>query len=282
MTIRSTTDLTDEERRERKRRNRNRRLIGYSGIIAALYVLFLWIPWEYDVIPRQPPTRDVSVDPDTAFLFGGRAKVLVVTAHPDDSAFYIGGFLHHLGESGAEIHQIICTDGDKGYYGIFANAAENRKERRSEAIEELRAWHGKDVLFLGRSDGRLRADDALIARIRRHIENIQPDYVICFDGDYPPRARHGDHRKSGVAAEAAVKGIPSVKWLMRFSTIGANYVCDISDDWDEQRKLLTIHRSQFHDQRLEMVTNVVESSAIEDGEKINVTYGEGFRCTRLR
>jgi LmbE family N-acetylglucosaminyl deacetylase len=282
MSIRSKTPLTQEERREKKRRDRNRRVIAYGGIAVAAYIFYLWVPWELDFIPRQPPTPNPPLNPDTEHLFSPGTKVLVITAHPDDSAFYIGGFLHQLGQSGAEIHQVICTDGDKGYYGYFADPAGNRKIRRQEAIQELRAWGGKDVLFLGRLDGRLRADESLVKRLRAHIDVIQPEYVICFDGDYPPRMRHGDHRHSGVAAEAAAKGAPSVRWLMRFSTIGANFVRDISDDWEEQKKLLRIHASQFHGRRLEGVTNMVESGALEDGEKIGVTYGEGFRCTKLR
>ena len=66
---------------------------------------------------------------------------------------------------------------------------------------------------------------------------------------------------------------------MRYSTIAANYVVDIGDQWEAQKKLLAIHKSQFHDERLERVTNMVESNADEDGRRIGVNFGEGFRCT---
>lgn len=247
-----------------------------------LYLFFLWVPWEVDLFPRKPPNPNPRVDPEIARLFSPGSKVLLVTAHPDDSAFYIGGFLHQLGQSGAEVHQLICTDGDKTYYGIFADAAANRKVRREEALEELQAWGGKDLYFLGFPDGRLRSTDDLVARIRAYIDTIKPDYVICFDGDYPTRFRHGDHRHSGVAAERAAKGAPSVKWVMRFSTIGPNYVRDISDDWEEQQKLLKIHKSQFYGERLERVTEMVESRALDEGFTIGKTYGEGFRCSELK
>ena len=80
----------------------------------------------------------------------------------------------------------------------------------------------------------------------------------------------------------AVEQAPSVKWLMRFSTIAANYVVDISDYWDQKKELLKVHKSQFHDERLERVTNMVEDSAINDAEMIGATYGEGFRCEKLK
>jgi LmbE family N-acetylglucosaminyl deacetylase len=270
------------ERQLRRRKRRKRRIIVYGSLLLLSWAAWVWQPYELDVIPRKIPSPDPAVDPDASRLFSKGVKVLVVTAHPDDSAFFIGGLLTQLGKSGAEIHQIICTDGDKAYYWIFAEPESLRPIRRNEALEELRTWSGKDVTFLGKPDGRLRADDDLVGRIRKRIDEVQPEYVLCFDGDYPPRWSHQDHRRSGDATEQAVKGAPSVKWLMKFSTIAPNYVRDISNDWDAQQNLLAIHRSQFHGRHLEMVTNMVQNSAVEDADRINATYGEGFRCIRLR
>ncbi len=279
--MRTKRQLTPEQKLALRRKHRRRRIIVYGSLLLTIYAFWIWQPYEIDLIPHQP-NPNPPIDPDTGHLFSPGTKVLVVTAHPDDSAFYIGGFLTQLGKSGAEIHQIICTDGDKAYYWIFAEPESLRKVRRNEAIEEMHAWSGQDVLFLGKPDGRLRADDALVKRIRRRIDEIQPEYVICFDGDYPPRMSHQDHRRSGEAAAEAAIGAPSVRWLMRFSTHAPNWICDISNDWDSQQKLLQIHASQFHGDRLEMVTNMVEDLAIKDAQRINATYGEGFRCVRLK
>jgi len=279
--MKTKATLTPEEQLARRRKHRKQRFIVYGSLLTAIYAFWIWQPYELDLFPHMPHPNP-AVDPDTRHLFSKGTKVLVVTAHPDDSAFYIGGFLTQLGRSGAEVHQIICTGGDKGYYWIFADPAENRAIRRNEALEELHSWGGQDVLFLGRPDGRLRADDALVKRIRQRIDEVHAEYVICFDGDYPPRLSHQDHRRSGEASEEAAKGAPSVRWLMKFSTHAPNWICDISNDWDAQQKLLRIHKSQFHGERLEHITNMVESLAVEDGERINATYGEGFRCVKVR
>jgi hypothetical protein len=69
---------------------------------------------------------------------------------------------------------------------------------------------------------------------------------------------------------------------MRFSTQFPNYVVDITDYWPEEEELLKIHMSQFHGDRLEQVTNMVEYSAIEDGQRIGTSYGEGFRAIPLK
>src|SRR5690349_3380955 len=110
--MRSKTPLTPEQRLARKRKHRKRRIIVYGGLLLAIYAFWIWQPYEWDIFPHQP-VPNPPVDPDSKHLFSEGTKVLVVTAHPDDSAFYIGGFLTQLGRSGADVHQIICTDGDK-------------------------------------------------------------------------------------------------------------------------------------------------------------------------
>jgi LmbE family N-acetylglucosaminyl deacetylase len=256
-------------------------VIAYGGLAAVVYGFWIWQPYQIDFFPRPAPKPNPTVDPDLAHLFSSGTKVLVVTAHPDDSAFYIGGFLTQLGRAGAEVHQIICTDGDKAYYWIFADPEAIRPVRRKEAIQELRTWGGKDVLFLGRPDGRLRADDSLVRRIRQRIDEIQPEYIVCFDEDYPPRVTHQDHRRSGGATELAAKGAPSVRWILHFSTHAPNWICNIDKEWEDQRRLLQIHASQFRGKHLQLVVNMVEDTAMREGELINSTYGEGFRCERV-
>ncbi|MEZ0327068.1 MAG: PIG-L deacetylase family protein [Fimbriimonas sp.] len=245
-----------------------------------LWAFWAWQPWEFDFIERKPEQPLPRIDPDSKKLFGKGTRVLVITAHPDDSEFYIGGTLHLLGKS-AEIHQIICTDGDKGYYWFFADAKENRRVRRIEANAAKDAWHGRSLEFLGYPDGRLRVRDELVDRIAERIRALRPEYVLAFDGEFPPRLSHQDHRRAGDAALLAAKTAGVPLWLMMFSTNAANYYVDITDVWPDKEELLKIHASQFHGERLERVTNMVASSAEKDGEAANVTHAEGFRCIKL-
>lgn len=266
---------------ERRERNRRIRIAVYGGLLASLWGFYVWQPWEYDFIPRRLPTPNPPVDPNSTFLLSGRAKVLVVTAHPDDSAFFIGGTLARLNEARTEIHQVICTDGDKGYYP-FEDWQWNRRTRRQEALSEARWWGGVDVLFLGLPDGRLRNNEYLVGRIAAALERVKPDYLLCFDPAYPDRFSHRDHRRAGEAAfEAATKTrIP--KWVLMFQTIAPNFVMDISDYWDAKRDLLQMHASQFHGPRLVAITNMVGNRAERAGAGIGVSMGEGYRCVRFR
>ena len=257
------------------------RLLFYGGLAAALWGFYIWQPYEFDLIPKTPPGPNPPVDPDSNLLFSGKPKVLIVTAHPDDSSFYIGGLLTRLSYAHAEIHQIICTDGDKGYYP-FEDWQANRRVRRKEALAEARAWGGRDILFLGQPDGRLRADSEVVARIADMIRNVRPDYLICFDSEYPSRMSHQDHRRSGEAAWLAVMetGIP--KWVMMFQTNAPNYVADITDEWDAQQDLLKIHKSQFFGKHLDGIVGMVGDRALKDGARAGYTYGEGFHCVKIQ
>lgn len=272
--------VSDEAKAQQKRYLRRRRLWVYGGLLAGLYAAYLWQPYEYDFIPRALPSPNPRVDPDRTRLFAKGTRILVVSAHPDDSEFYIGGTLTQLGKT-ADITQVICTDGDKGYYGPFANPAENRQVRQREAQAAHQTWHGHGVTFLSHPDGRLRANDILIDQLVQIIRQRRPDYILAFDGEYPPRMSHQDHRRSGDAALEAARRSGLPVWCLLFSTIAPNFIVDITDQWDDKVALLKVHRSQFHGTRLEKVTNMVAGLAEEDGERGGFTMGEGFRCVRL-
>jgi LmbE family N-acetylglucosaminyl deacetylase len=270
-----------EEKAAARRRRMKIRLWFYGTVIALLYFV-LWIqPYEIDLVARKPTGPNPMVDPDSKGLFAKGAKVLVVTAHPDDSEFFIGGLLAKLAKTGAELHQVICTDGDKGYYLFFTDAAKNRVVRRQEAQNAANAWHAQSLELLGYPDRFLHPNSDVVSRIQAEIERIRPAYILTFDGEYPPRASHQDHRRAGDATRMAAEKAKSTAWLMMFQTGAPNYVVDISDLWEDQKKLLQIHKSQFFGKHLDGVENMIEYSAEKDGGLIGVELGEGLRCVKL-
>jgi LmbE family N-acetylglucosaminyl deacetylase len=276
------TQPADPARLAKRRRYRRRRIIVYGSLVAAVWGFWLWQPWELDLIERPAPHPNPRIDPDSKRLFAQGTKVLIVTAHPDDSEFYVGGTLAKLRDSGAVIHQVIVTDGDKAYYGPLTDVKKNRRERRQEALTAARSWGGKDLVFLGYQDGRLQNSVHLVERLRAEIDKFHPEYVLAFDFDFPPRLSHKDHRVAGQAAAIALDNPSSVRWLLRFSTSHPNFVTDISNYWPEKEEMLKIHKSQFFGERLIRVTNMVQDRAVSDGEIIETTYGEGFRATPLK
>lgn len=257
-----------------------RSLWFFGGFTGCLIGFYLWQPWTFDFVPKPPPSPNPPVAPDPERLFAEGTKVLLVTAHPDDSEFYIGGSLLQLGRAGAEIVQVVCTDGDKAYYP-FGDHEATARVRREEQRTASAKWNAQEVVFLKYPDGRLRATDKLVEDLISQMKRVEPDYILYFDGDHPPRFSHQDHRRAGEATERAARAFGKDVWLVRFSTSAPNYVRDITDEWAEKMELLAIHESQFYGSVLARVRGIVERNAKRDGAKLGVRFAEGFRCERL-
>ena len=262
------------------------------GVILAFY----WYqPNRYDLIPRTLPNPNPPVNPESNRLFSRGTRVAIVTAHPDDAEFFLGGILSRLHDFGAVTTLIVCTDGDKGYYR-FEDYRRNRRIRRQETVAAASAWGAQNVHFLGRPDGRLGVSEQTQTQIEEDLAKFKPEYILCFDGDYPPRVSHSDHRNSGTMAEAAASKCPTARWLLKFSTTAPNYTVDITKYWDRKEALVRIHQSQFVDFRQDLldrlggrggdpwpgIEGIILDMAERDGARIQADYGESLRAIRLR
>lgn len=269
------------ETQTRKRSWKRGALFSLSLLICGFALFYWYQPWEVDVFPRKAPVLPI-IDPESALLFRPGTKVLIVTAHPDDSEFYLAGLLDKLGNTGAKTKLVLATDGDKDYYP-FGDSATLRKIRRREQIDAAKDWGCDDVVFLALPDGRLRTGDPLQERVRAEIERFDPAYVLSFDPLYHPRISHADHRRCGESVEQALKALRKPIWHMRFQTESPNWYFDISDTWNRRLKLLGHHKSQWPrgpSGDFGVVNGIIESFSRKFGERIGVQYAEGFRCTK--
>ena len=275
-------DLTEEqlaERAAKRKRGLRRRLIVYGSIVAILWGIYVWQPIEIDFIPRGLPPQ-TWIDPDSAKLFAPGTRIMVITAHPDDAEFYIAGTLLRLSRGGAEMFHLLHTDGDKAYY-FWADNSTLRATRQKEQREASGRWKAKEIRFLGFPDGRLRKNDETVGKTVEAIREWNPDYILCFDGDYPPRSSHQDHRRSGDITVEACKEAKFTGWLMRYSTQAPNFVVDVSKVWEARLDMLAIHASQFSGQKLKFIQDGRTESSMQEGELRNYNYGEAFRCSKF-
>jgi len=256
------------------------RLKVYGGLVAALTAVYFYQPVRIDFFPKAIPNPNPLLDPDSSRLFGKGAKVMVVTAHPDDSEYYLGPALLRLAKSGATIDLVVCTDGDKSYYP-WQNGGEMRRIRRQEQTTAAREWKAHSVTFLGYPDGRLQPRQDVVDDLRRQIELRRPEWLVTFDGDYPPRVAHGDHRSAGQAAWLAASSGGGPRWVLMIATHAPNYTADVSDEEGAEHELLAIHKSEFTGLKLEKVSDSVAAGMSEMGDTINKTFGISFRCARL-
>jgi LmbE family N-acetylglucosaminyl deacetylase len=258
-----------------------RRATVYGAFFAILGGLYFYQPVRIDAFPKEPPNPNALVNPETKRLFSRGTKIAIVTAHPDDSEFYLGALLLQLKDSGAELHHILLTDGDKGYMP-WENAARNSELRRAEQEEASRAWGAETITWLGFKDGRLGVTDAAVAAVERELQKIQPDYVFAFDSEYPPRTSHGDHRNAGAITQKALsQGNNKPDWVLLYSTRAANYFADASDTWTTALGLLNLHKSQWTGDKLQRIRDMVGERWVEAGEEADIEAAVPLRAVRV-
>jgi LmbE family N-acetylglucosaminyl deacetylase len=136
------------------------------------------------------------------------ARVLVVSAHPDDPEFSAGASIAGLARRGSEVYYCICTDGSQGGEDPSVPDGELSARRYEEQRRAASTLGVKDVVFLGFRDGHLAANLELRRAITSEIRRLQPDLVITHS---PVRnlgvgigASHPDHLAVGEATLCSV------------------------------------------------------------------------------
>ncbi len=209
--------------------------------------------------PLPPLTVDDGTEPV--------ARILVVTAHPDDVDFGAAGSVAVWTERGVEVSYCIVTDGDAGGSDRSISRAEMAAVRREEQLVAAQTVGVTDVTFLGFPDGMVTASLDLRRAIAAVIRRVRPDRVVTQS---PERnwsriyASHPDHLAAGEAAACAVypdarnpfafpelleEGlephiVPEL-WIM--ATERADRVVDATGVFERKLAALRSHRSQVGD-----------------------------------
>jgi LmbE family N-acetylglucosaminyl deacetylase len=185
-------------------------------------------------------------------------RVLVVSAHPDDTEFISGGTVASFTERGDEVRYLVVTSGERGLPPDAANPYEREQEQRKAA----RALGVLDVEFLREPDGEVQDTPPLRKRIVTAIRTHQPELVIAHSPVYnlsSVRYSHSDHVAAGRATLAAVFPesrnvryypdttsspwtVPEI-WLCGVEK--ANFAVDITRVFDRKMAAVGLHGSQM-------------------------------------
>ncbi|MEY4282791.1 MAG: hypothetical protein RL467_347 [Actinomycetota bacterium] len=215
-------------------------------------------------------------------------RVLVISAHPDDSDFGASGTIAQWVKKGIEVAYVFCTNGDQGGEESGFTKEEMPAIRQREQREAGAAIGVTDITFLNYVDGHLEATLGLRKDLVRQIRISQPDRMLCQS---PERnwdrigASHPDHLAAGEAAIQAVypdarnpfaftdllndEGLQPWRvkevWVSAFAN--PDHFVDITDTFDLKIKALHAHASQTgHNENLEtMVREWGERNAAAAG-----------------
>jgi len=215
-------------------------------------------------------------------------RVLVISAHPDDSDFGASGTIAQWVKKGIEVAYVFCTNGDQGGEESGFTKEEMPAIRQREQRAAGAAIGVTNITFLDYVDGHLEATLGLRKDLVRQIRISQPDRMVCQS---PERnwdrigASHPDHLAAGEAAIQAVypdarnpfaftdllndEGLQPWRvkeiWVSAFAN--PDHFVDITDSFDLKIKALQAHASQTaHNENLEtMVREWGERNAAAAG-----------------
>lgn len=226
-------------------------------------------------------------------------RILVISAHPDDSDFGASGTIAQWIKKGIEVAYVFCTNGDQGGEASGFTKEEMPAIRQREQIAAGAAIGVTDITFLNYVDGHLEATLALRKDLVRQIRKSQPDRMVCQS---PERnwdrigASHPDHLAAGEAAIQAVypdarnpfaftdllddEGLMPWRvkevWVTAFAN--PDHYVDITDTFEMKMKTLHAHASQTsHNEELE---NLVKEWGTRNAEAAGFAEGriaEAFR-----
>jgi LmbE family N-acetylglucosaminyl deacetylase len=232
--------------------------------------------------PRTPPIQ----------------RVLVITAHPDDSEFGAGGTVARLVREGLQVSYCIVTNGNKGSGDRSMTPERLTRVREEEQRNAARVLGVDTVDFLGFPDCEVEDTRdsrlAVTAAIRRH----RPDRLIIQNPHRTKNlgASHRDHRTvAGIALDCVY---PLARDHMAFPELLAQglephkvrevylmwwenpeLVVDISETMDVKIKALACHASQFRD--FAAVEKRVRERGAELGRPKGYAYAETFDVITL-
>jgi LmbE family N-acetylglucosaminyl deacetylase len=220
-------------------------------------------------------------------------RVMVITAHPDDSEFGAGGTVAKLVREGREVTYCILTNGNKGSGDRSMTPERLARIREEEQRNAARVLGVEVVDFLGFPDCELEdtreSRMAVTAAIRRH----HPDLVIIQNPHRTKNlgASHRDHRiAAGIALDCVY---PLARDHMAFPELMAQglephkvkevhmmwwedpgLVVDISETMDQKLKALACHVSQIKD--MAAVEKRVRERGAQLGQPRGFAYAETF------
>jgi LmbE family N-acetylglucosaminyl deacetylase len=196
------------------------------------------------------------------------ARVLVITAHPDDVDFGAAGTVAQWTDAGLDVSYCIVTNGEAGGSDRSVSRAEMAGIRQTEQTAAAKQVGVHELHFLGYPDGRVEPSIVLRRDLARVIRLLRPDRVVCQSAErnYARMgASHPDHRAAGSAALDAVYpdsrnpfAFPELlteeklePWTVREVWISGSptpttYV-DITDTFSRKVAALRCHVSQISD-----------------------------------
>jgi LmbE family N-acetylglucosaminyl deacetylase len=218
-----------------------------------------------------------------------KKRVLVVSPHPDDETYGVGGTILKLREEGHEVFLLVCCAGDLH----FAHSGQHvhRSVREHEFAAVCDALHCKGMMLPFTEDSML--DTVPLVNLVKEIEKVQRDVKASVWYVASPSA-HQDHRRVFEACASAARPTEKLAPDEMYGYETPNYPMnppewrfvpqvyeDITRHLDRKLEILAMYSSQV---RQTGPMSVEHTRQFNVGAGAEAGYGaaERFQVVRLR
>ena len=219
-------------------------------------------------------------------------RVMVVTAHPDDSEFGAGGTVAKMVKGGREVTYVIATNGNKGSGDRSMTPDRLAEIRDREQRAAARTLGVERVEFLGYPDCEVEDTRDLRRDVTREIRRWRPDLIITMNPFRTTNlyASHRDHRiVAGVVLDCVY---PLARDHLSFPELMPEFephkvrevyvmqwenpqlVVDITDTMGLKLEAVACHQSQVGD--FAGVEKRVRERSAEIGKPKGYAYAEAY------
>jgi LmbE family N-acetylglucosaminyl deacetylase len=219
-------------------------------------------------------------------------RVMVVTAHPDDSEFAAGGTVAKMVKDGREVTYVIATNGNKGSGDRSMTPDRLAEIRDREQRAAARTLGVERVEFLGYPDCEVEDTRDLRRDVTREIRRWRPDLIITMNPFRTTNlyASHRDHRiVAGVVLDCVY---PLARDHLSFPELMPEFephkvrevyvmqwenpqlVVDITDTMGLKLEAVACHQSQVGD--FAGVEKRVRERSAEIGKPKGYAYAEAY------
>jgi LmbE family N-acetylglucosaminyl deacetylase len=155
-------------------------------------------------------------------------KVLVVTAHDDDSILGVGGrILRHLSE-GDEVYVVICHDGRTSHRAVFKREERpslhevGEARRREETVRAMMVMNVNNWEMLSLSGEEARPSqnvEEAESELRKRFESINPDVVYYHLADAHPDHRAVAEIMGRIVADSTAEAFQFMIWTRELAQV---------------------------------------------------------------
>ncbi|MCS7145721.1 MAG: PIG-L family deacetylase [Nitrososphaerota archaeon] len=213
---------------------------------------------------------------------------LSIQPHPDDTEIAAGGTVAKLASRGVKVVYVTVTDGGAGTMDPSMPWEELVRIRKREQEEAAKTLGVSELVWLNFRDSELRPTLELRNRLITVIRRYKPDVILTVDPWLPYEA-HPDHIAVGLAASEAfffsnLAGVNrsdlemglephTTRYIAYYWTRTPNHYVDISDLIEVKRRAMSMHKSQFTEEIVELLVRYSELLGLRVGYK----YAEAFK-----